>query len=234
MNLGKRKTLTAVAVLLALAAATTRIPASPFQEASPTRFQSAIDAFVENDKVNPPPQRAILFIGSSIFRQWENLKEQMSPLPVFNRAFGGSRTGDILFYMDKVVLPYEPRIIVYYCGSNDVNAGEKADAIAGRFREFVARVHGKLPETRIFFVSINRAPQKQERWDIVDEANRRVREYCSPDRRLGYIDVNPALFDRAGNPRMELYQADRLHFKPPAYIEFAAIIKPVIEAAWRR
>ncbi len=152
----------------------------------------------------------------------------MSPLPVFNRAFGGSRTGDILYYMDKVVLPYAPKIIVYYCGSNDVNAGATAEEIAGRFRQFVERVKAKLPETRVFFVSINRAPQKRNRWDVVDAANTQVREFCARDRRLGYIDVNPALFDKAGNPRTDLYVPDGLHFLDPAYVEFTRIIRPVI------
>jgi len=96
----------------------------------------------------------------------------------------------------------------------------------------VARVYAKLPAARIFFVSINRAPQKRDRWDIVDEANRQVRVHCQADRRLGFVDVNPALFDQEGNPRLELYQEDKLHFKPQAYAEFAAIIKPVIANAW--
>jgi lysophospholipase L1-like esterase len=229
MNTTRKTALMASAFLLVSAA---RFPLLALQEVSPTRFQSEIDAFLEEDKVNPPPRQTILFIGSSIFRGWENLKEQMAPLPVFNRAFGGSRTGDILYYMDKIVLPYEPTIIVYYCGSNDINAGEKAEAISGRFREFVARVHAKLPATRVFFVSVNRAPQKQDRWDIVDEANRQVHAYCLTDKRLGFIDVNPALFDREGNPRLELYQEDRLHFKPQAYAEFTAIIKPIIAQVW--
>ena len=221
-----------VCFVFALAAA--RFPLWALQEVSPTRFQPAIDAFLEDDKVNPPPRHAILFIGSSIFRQWADLKEQMAPLPVFNRAFGGSRTGEILFYMDKIVLPYEPAIIVYYCGSNDINAGEKSEAISGRFREFVARVHAKLPETRVFFVSISRAPQKQDRWDVVDEANRLIRVYCMTDKRLSFIDVNPALFDSKGNPRLELYQEDKLHFKSHAYAEFTAIIKPIIAKAWSK
>lgn len=229
-----RKTLLGLVAISIIFAAGARFPGSAVQDASPTRFQAAINAFLESDRVSPPPRGAILFIGSSIFRQWGNLKEHMSPLPVFNRAFGGSRTADILYYMDQLVLPHEPRIIVYYCGSNDVNAGEKAEAIAGRFREFVSRVHARLPAARVFFVSINRAPQKKDRWYVVDEANRLVRDSCATDRRLGYIDVNPALFDGAGNPRLELYQSDGLHFKPPAYAEFAAIIKPVIEAAWER
>jgi len=224
----------AAAVLLVYALAVARSAFWPLQEVSPTRFQSAIDAFLEEDKLNPPPRQAILFIGSSIFRQWESLKEQMAPLPVFNRAFGGSLTGEILFYMDKIVLPYEPAIIVYYCGSNDINAGEKAEAISGRFREFVARVHARLPAARVFFVSINRAPQKQDRWDVVDKANRQVRTYCLTDQRLGFIDVNPALFDRDGTPRLELYQEDKLHLTPQAYVEFAAIIRPIIAKAWEK
>ncbi len=232
MKITRRTALATSGLFLFSVLAAARSAWRPLQEASPTRFQSQIDALLDEDKVNPPPRHAILFIGSSIFREWENLEEQMAPLPVFNRAFGGSRTADIIYYMDRIVLPYEPKIIVYYCGSNDVNAGEKAEAISGRVREFAARVHAKLPATRVFYVSINRAPQKKDRWDIVDEANRQVRAYCLADRRLGFIDVNPALFDREGNPRMELYREDKLHFKPQAYAEFTAIIKPIIAKAW--
>jgi lysophospholipase L1-like esterase len=202
-------------------------------DAKPERFAPAINAFLEQDKMDPPAKGGILFIGSSIFRQWKSLGEQMAPLPVLNRAFGGSQTNDILHYMDQVVLPYAPRIIVYYCGSNDVNAGIPATEIAGRYATFAKRVHAQLPATRIFYVSINRAPQKKERWDVVDAANRMVVDFTQKDARLGYIDVNPALFDAAGQPRVELYQKDLLHFLEPAYVEFTAIIRPVIDAAWK-
>jgi hypothetical protein len=201
-------------------------------EAKPERYAAAIQAFLEQDKADPPPKGGILFIGSSIFRQWKSLGEQMAPMPVFNRAFGGSQTNDILHYMDQVVLPYAPKIIVYYCGSNDVNAGIPATEIAGRYSTFVKRVHAQLPSTRIFYVSINRAPQKKDHWDVVDAANGAVAAFTKTDSRLGYIDVNPALFDTAGQPRVELYQKDMLHFLEPAYVEFTAIIRPVIEAAW--
>jgi hypothetical protein len=196
------------------------------------RYQSAINDFVKRDQQNPPPKGAILFIGSSIFRQWANLQQQMQPLPVFNRAFGGSQTADILFHMDKIVLPYEPRIIVYYCGSNDVNAARGADGIAGRFFEFVSRVKEKLPDTRIFYVSIIRAPQKRDRWDVVDSTNAMVAAFCSRTDRLAFIDVNPAFFDKGKNPRVDLFQKDQLHLVDTAYVEMAAIIRPVIARAW--
>jgi len=197
------------------------------------RFAPEINAFLREDSIQPPPKNAILFIGSSIFRQWKNVKEQMAPLPVLNRAFGGSRTMDVLDAMDKIVLPYEPKIIVYYCGSNDVNAGNPAIDIFGRFRQFAEKVHAKLPGTMIFYVSINRAPQKTDRWGVVDSANELAKRYCVPQKHMGFIDVNPALFDQEGKPRLELYRDDKLHFKAPAYVEFTRIIKPVIESAWR-
>ena len=203
------------------------------QAADPARFAAAIAAFEQQDKTTPPAKGGILFIGSSIFRQWTTVTAQMAPLPVLNRAFGGSQTKDILHYMDRVVLPYEPRIIVYYCGSNDVNAKIPAEEIAGRYFQFVERVHAKLPATKIFYVSINRAPQKRAHWHVVDAANSMVEKRSKTDPRLAYIDVNPALFDKKGEPRMELYQKDMLHFLPPAYVEFTAIIRPVIEKAWR-
>jgi lysophospholipase L1-like esterase len=197
------------------------------------RYADAIEAFLKEDLVNPPPKHAIEFVGSSIFRQWTNLKEQMAPLPVFNRAFGGSRTGDQLTHMDKVVLPYEPRIIVYYCGSNDINAGDQPRDIFLRFKQFSDRVNERLPAAVIYYVSINKAPQKKARWSAVDSTNMFAKELCESTKGRFFIDVNPVLVDAAGNPRLELYRDDLLHFKDPAYEEFTKVIKPTIERAWK-
>ena len=198
------------------------------------RFADQIAAYLKQDSTNPPPKNAIVFIGSSIFRQWAHLKVQMAPLPVFNRAFGGSRTIEVLRQVETLILPYEPRIVVYYCGSNDVNAGISASEILHNFKSFCDKVSGELPKTKIFFVSINRAPQKMNRWNVVDSANTLVKKYCESTPHRGYIDVNPVLFDNDGKPKMELYRDDKLHFKDPAYEEFTKVIKPVLETAWKQ
>jgi hypothetical protein len=200
---------------------------------STPRFAEQIAAYLKADETSPPPPGGILFIGSSIFRQWKKLPQQMAPLPVFNRAFGGSRTDEQLFYLDKIVLPYQPKIIVYYCGSNDINVNAEPEHIATRFKQFVERVRAKLPQTRIFFVSINRAPQKMDKWRQVDATNAMIRSYCEAARGLGYIDVNRVLFDKRRQPRYDLYLPDKLHFTDRAYELFTPIIKPVIASAWR-
>jgi lysophospholipase L1-like esterase len=196
------------------------------------RFETGIQQRLAADRTNPPPRGAILFIGSSIFKQWTNVVADMAPLPVFNRAFGGSRTSDVLERVDQLVLPYAPKVIVYYCGGNDINNREPAAAVFGRIHDFVQRVRAKLPDTRILFVAIDRAPQKRDRWDVVNAANAMLQGYCAATPRLSFLDLNPATHDDRGEPRPELYREDKLHFKPLAYVAFTAAIKPVLQTIW--
>ena len=177
-------------------------------------------------------QDQILFVGSSIFHRWTNLSKQMAPLPVVNRGIDGIQTSDVLGMVNSVVIPSKPKVVVYYCGSNDVDAGESASAIAGRIRQFVDRVTAALPATRIVFVSVNRAPEKQDRWDVVDAVNNQVKAYAAQTQRLQYVDVNPVLFNASGMPRYELFMPDELHLRPAAYEEFTRILKPVLTKAF--
>jgi lysophospholipase L1-like esterase len=178
----------------------------------------------------PGPQ-GILFVGSSIFHRWTNLQAQMAPLPIANIAFDGAQTDDMLRLVDAYVLPKRPKVIAYYCGSNDVDAGERAAAIVDRIRQFIERVTIALPETKVVFVSVNRAPEKRDRWDVVDTVNRQIEQWASTNTRVAYVDVNPALFNADGSSRLELFMTDRLHLRPPAYEEFTRILKPVLTGA---
>lgn len=201
--------------------------------AAPLRFLDQIAEYAKQDSIDPPKKGDILFIGSSIFRLWKNLKEHMSPLPVYNRAFGGSHTNEILLHMNELVYPHAPKIIVYYCGSNDVNANVTTAAIANNFKLFADSVHRRLPATKIVYASINKAPQKMARWSTVDSINALVGTFCRRTPGLTYVDLNPVLFDSAGKPRYELYKDDNLHFKDDkAYLGFTAIIKPVLTKLW--
>jgi lysophospholipase L1-like esterase len=200
------------------------------------RFEPEFQAFAAADRAKATAPGGILFVGSSIFRQWANVAEMMAPLPVLNRAFGGSRTGDLLARFDQLVPPYAPKVIVYYCGSNDLKAFEVTEdpaQIFARFRTFSERVRAARPSTRIIFVSSTRSPDRVARWSQVDHYNALVRAYSAATPGHTFIDINPALVDADGRPRLELYKDDKLHFHPPAYVLFAQIIKPVLERVWR-
>jgi lysophospholipase L1-like esterase len=226
--------LTILCAVPSVRAAETRSPAEEAEKRW-KQYQPDFDAFAVRDREAPFAPGGIIFVGSSIFRQWAALPEQMVPLPVLNRAFGGSRTGDQLARFDQVVTPYKPKVIVYYCGSNDLKAGEVPEdpaAIFARFRAFSERVQATLPRTSLIFVSSTRSPDRVARWEQVDHYNALARAYCAATPNRFFVDVNPALVDAAGHPRLELYKEDKLHFHPPAYVEFTRIIRPVLEWVW--
>jgi len=177
--------------------------------------------------------QGILFVGSSIFQFWRHLDEQMAPLPVTNRAIAGTVTQDQLDRVSQLVFPYKPRIIVYYCGSNDVGAGDVAGPILARTKRFMEVVHEKFPETFIYYTAIMKAPDKRDRWDIVDEVNKEMERYSHTAHNVGFIDLNPVLFDR-GNLRENLFLPDQLHFRQDstAYLEFSQVVKPILTKAW--
>lgn len=209
-------------------------PPTATQDRHDVYFQEQIDRFLQQDPTDPPPKDAIEMVGSSIFRLWTTATRQLAPLPVYNRAFGGARTWEVNHYLDQIVVPYRPKIILYYCGSNDVNAGEAAGPIFDRIKEFATRVGAALPATRIYFVSINLSPDKRARWDVVNKVNASVKAYAGNAKNLEYIDVNPVLVDDKGEPRLEMFMPDGLHLTPPAYEGYMRIIRPVLLRAWNQ
>jgi hypothetical protein len=181
-----------------------------------------------------PQHGGIVFTGSSIFQFWTHLTDQMAPLPVLNRAIAGTVTQDMVDRIGQLVLPYQPRIVVYYCGSNDISAGEDAGPIIERTKRFIQILHEKSPNTFFYYTSIHKAPEKRARWDVVEAVNREMERYSHQANNAGYIDLNPVLFDGRGNVRANLFLPDGLHFPPDstAYLEFSQIVKPILTKAW--
>src|SRR5579863_4873768 len=186
-------------------------------------------------RATSPEHGGIVFTGSSIFQFWTHLSDQMAPLPVLNRAIAGTVTQDMLARIGQLVLPYHPRIVVYYCGSNDISAGEDAGPIVERTKRFIQILHEKSPNTFFYYTAIQKAPEKRERWDVVEAVNREMERYSRQAVNVGYIDLNPVLFDSRNNVRTDLFLSDGLHFRPDstAYAEFSQIVKPILTGAWQ-
>jgi len=175
--------------------------------------------------------------GSSIFRLWGSAALDLAPFPIINRAFGGSVTHEQLTHMDEIILPLKPRILMYYCGSNDINAGVTPKRVAANFLEFSRRLHLSCPEALIIYVSIIKSPEKTGKFHLVEAANDLVRRHCTAhSTKHVFLDLNPILFNSDGKtPRYELYENDMLHFLPEAYRKvLGPAILPVLASLWDR
>ncbi|MFW6170500.1 MAG: SGNH/GDSL hydrolase family protein [Planctomycetota bacterium] len=218
----------AFVVCLPCTLAAARPAADGFPKAA--RWEDAIGQFEKEDKSNPPPKHAILFIGSSSIHQWD-LSKYFPELETINRGFGGSYISDSVAFADRIVLPYEPRHIVFYAGDNDVAAGKTPATVAADFKKFVDLVHQHLPDTEISFIAIKPSIR---RWELVDEmraANALIKKVIENDDLLSYIDVDQPMIGKDGKPSAEFFAADGLHLNEKGYELWAAVTRPHIAQA---
>ena len=195
------------------------------------KYTAEVDKFASEPI---PPPGGVLLVGSSIFKRWTNAVSDLVPFPVTNRAFGGSQTSHQLMFFDQVVSPCRPRLIVWYCGSNDIKGKKDAESILVRTEEWISRVKQIDPATEILFVSVIRAPQKHRDSQIVvvDAVNRGYEEIARTKEGVFYVDVNPALQSLTGESRAELYVKDGLHLNVEGYHQMTTLLKPAIEKVW--
>lgn len=194
-----------------------------------SKWEPAIQKFEAADVTNPPPKHAILFLGSSSIVKWKTLAEDFSEHQVINRGFGGSQIADSVAFVERIVLPYEPRLIVFYAGDNDIAVKKTPEQVAADFKAFVIDVQGRLPNTRIAYLSIK---PSLKRWALVEqikEANQRIAEFCRTHERLVYIDVFTPMLGADGQPPADLFVQDGLHLSAKGYELWASIVRPYLQ-----
>jgi lysophospholipase L1-like esterase len=170
----------------------------------------------------------VVFIGSSSIQSWKSLADDFPGTRVINRGFGGSELADSTFYADRIVIPYQPKMVVLYAGDNDLADGRTPQQVFEDYKAFVERVHRKLPTTKIAYISIKPSPARASLLQRMKEANRLIKTYATHHKRLIYIDVFTPMLGKDGNPRPELFGPDRLHMNSEGYGLWKLVIAPYI------
>lgn len=196
---------------------------------APESWTDAIAKLTQHDGEQPAEPESVVFVGSSSIVKWTTLATDFPGIGVIKRGFGGSELADSVFYADRVVTPYKPRAVVVYAGENDIAAGKMADDVAALFRAFVAKVHASLPNTKIYFVSLKFSPSRAKFKAEMRRANVLVAAICEEMTNCRFVDVNTNMLDPAGEPRPELFEADRLHMRSEGYAIWKKILTPLIQ-----
>jgi lysophospholipase L1-like esterase len=198
--------------------------------ADPARFDEAIAAFEAADAKQRPPAGAIVGTGSSSMRFWhDEIAKDLAPLTIVPRGFGGSQMSDLLHFVDRVVIAYQPRAVLLYEGDNDVADGVPAERIAAQLQEIVDKVHAKLPETRFYVLSVKPSLRRWAQWPQMQEVNRQLVALCAKDpKRLTFIDVATPMLGADGKPRPELFVQDGLHMTRAGYEIWREVVRPVL------
>lgn len=198
----------------------------------PAFFEDEIAAFEAADRERPPPERPIVFVGSSSIRLWDTLAEDMAPLPVLNRGFGGSQLAHVVHFADRAVIRYRPSAVVLYAGDNDLDerTGKSAADVVRDFQAFVARVEEAVPDARIYYLAIKPSRMRWARWPEMAKANAEIAALCAGDARLGFLDVATPMLATGEPPSRDLFVFDGLHLSAQGYALWTSVVKPRLEA----
>ncbi|MGB5653941.1 MAG: hypothetical protein WBM56_08910, partial [Robiginitalea sp.] len=96
----------------------------------PLRFHEEIQTLKEKtDSLWNGEKGTVLFTGSSSIRMWEDLQERFPEQNILNTGFGGSQASDLLYYLEPLVLAYQPKKVFIYEGDNDLAEGKSVKQV---------------------------------------------------------------------------------------------------------
>lgn len=190
-------------------------------------FYNDIREFKKKDSAQMPPQDAILFVGSSSIRMWDDLQKDFPKKTVINRGFGGSSLPHVIDYADEIIFPYNAKQIVIYAGENDFAASDtvSAQTVAARFQQLFHLIREKQPEVPIVFISIKPSPSRAHLMRKMSEANQLIREFLREHKKTEFVDVYTLMLNDSGHPKEEIFLEDRLHMNRKGYDIWKKAIK---------
>jgi lysophospholipase L1-like esterase len=192
------------------------------------RFAQRVEAYEAVDKTTPPPTGAILLAGDSQFDRWKTFQEDLSGYTVINRGIDSFRTDDVIQYVDRLITRYQPRMVVLHVGGNDISRGKSPEQLLVDTKTLVAKIRAGLPGVPIAWSSVTPGPGRWEQREQRKAANALVKAWIATEKGLSFIDLWDAMLTADGQPREDLWVADRIHPNHDGYLIRVRLTTPVL------
>ena len=192
------------------------------------RWENTIQAFETADSENPPPKNAILFVGSSSIVYWRTLSEDMVPLNVINRGFGGSQMHELNMYRDRIVTNYQPKAVAVYEGDNDVAAGKSVDEIIPEYVSFIEHLNESLDKVDIYLIAVKPSIARATMWETMQAVNEQLFELSKQHENVHYFDIASPMLQSTGEVKDDIFVEDGLHMNAAGYEIWTNVIRPVL------
>jgi len=213
--------------LLILVAILQLTAAAAFAQTKP-KFWDDVQTIKSYDKLFNPPAHPILFVGSSSIRKWADMQVAFGNYNVINRGVGGMVINDIIFYLNDIVFPYEPRQIVLYVGENDIiNEASTADTILNQTISLFRAIRAKMPDVPIVYIAMKPSPSRDKYQSKAIHANNLIRQFLAEDKKTVFVDIFPLML-KDGKSRPELFVSDMLHMNQQGYTIWDNAVKPYL------
>ncbi|MFH1462916.1 MAG: GDSL-type esterase/lipase family protein [Pseudomonadota bacterium] len=194
-------------------------------------YADTIETWTTQDDLAPWPEAPLVLVGSSSVRRWEGFAQAYSDHTPLQRGFGGAQLGEVALSAQDLVIRHDPRAVLVYAGTNDVDAGVPGGVVVERFRCLRQRIGralgGGLP---VLFIGITPNPARWSQWEEANAVNSAVAALAASDAGVSYVDVPSAFLATGSPPDAALFVEDGLHLSAEGYALWNSVLRPAVES----
>jgi len=150
----------------------------------------------------------ILCMGSSSFRLWDSISDDMAPYKVVRRAYGA-----MIFVANDIT------------GKDKDKSPEEVARLAKIVVDSVRMQNAAAP---VFLIAITPCPSRFDFWPTISMANQSLEKLCSPESKTFFIATQSKYLDKIGEPLAELFVKDMLHQNKDGYAIWSSLLKQAL------
>lgn len=169
----------------------------------------------------------IVLAGSSSIDYWSSASSAFAPYETVNVGIAGSRVEDWLELYSRLIVPYEPKAVVLYVGGNNLTGAINdlnGSQTAAKLCLLLKKLKSALPNTKIYYVSINPSEKYWHEWSEIKISNSKVKKFCSTQKNLYYINLAKHFLGADGLPVKAYYRTDKVHASEAGYALWAKYV----------
>ncbi len=199
------------------------------QGQDPQRFEEEVNTLSKQREAHWNPYRpTVLFTGSSSIRLWNGLDTAFPGVQVVNTGFGGSQASDLGYFLQPLVLAYNPLKVFIYEGDNDLAEGKSAGRALRDMRAVVSGIRARYPGMPVVLIA---AKPSISRWKLRDryrKFNRKLARWAASDPLVEFADVWTPMLLTDGKLNSALFIEDGLHMNTEGYRIWQQVLAPLI------
>lgn len=195
---------------------------------SETKWGESISRYERQDSISMPEPGGILLLGSSSFTIWKDVHDYFPGKNIVNRGFGGSQMSDVLYFKERLILPYQPVQLILYEGENDIAVGKMPDTILSELVQLVNWTKTQYPDIKISVLSMKPSPRRWEFRETMLEMNQKLKQYAQETENIDFINIWDPLLGSDGKPVDDNYLEDLLHLNANGYKIWQKAISPFL------
>lgn len=211
----------------------------------------ALEKECQRKAAEPIEKGLIMFYGHSFFTRWsekhghrpleEDIRKKDGSVAAVNHGFGSSVAADLLYNYNRLVKPWEPKVLVLITFNNDHHSGYSASEILNNVAYVCDFATYDFPDIEIYCLNAAPCPRRNGMRDHVykirNEYNTMLKAFCETRKNCTFVDQlqwpmffeNPEDIGNEDKIRSDIYGEDEIHLNQAGYDLYAEEFRKLLD-----